>query len=202
MAVAAVRRIAIRPMTPADLRQVRRVERAAYGANVPRTPFERELQNGLAQYLVAVERGEAAHPRGFTAIRRLLRLGGWPEERILGFAGLWFTVDQLHLVTIAVDPCAQDGGIGQRLLLEAHRIATESELRTIALEVRPSNARALHLYEKFGFAPAGRLRAYYSDNGEDAIVMVTTEITSPDYVQRIAQLQQQHAARHGPDSEV
>ncbi len=202
MAVAAARRIAIRPMTPADLRPVRRIERAAYGPNVPRTPFEREIQNGLAQYLVAVERGgQSQQPRGFTALRRALHLGGQPQQRILGFLGLWFTVGQLHIVTIAVDPREQGGGIGQRLLLEAYRIAADAELGTIALEVRPSNARALRLYETFGFTHAGRLRAYYSDNGEDTIVMVTPELTTPEHAQRIATLRQQHADRFGDQFE-
>ena len=56
MAATATRRIAIRDMTTGDLRLVRRIERAAYGRALPGTPFERELQNGLAHYFVAVER--------------------------------------------------------------------------------------------------------------------------------------------------
>ena len=198
MAIDAQRRIAIRPMTAADIRAVQRVERAAYGPNVPRTPFEREITNGLAQYFVAVERGgEPEPPHGFDALRRLFHLGGDPDERVVGFLGLWYTVDQLHIVTIAVDPSAQTGGIGQRLLLEAFHVAAESELRTIALEVRPSNAPALHVYEKFGFAHVGRLRAYYSDNGEDALVMLTPELASAEHVALISSLREQHLARFG-----
>ncbi len=193
-------------MTPADLRQVRRIERAAYGPNIPRSPFEREMQNGLAQYLVAVERGASgrapAPPLSFTALRRLLHLGAQSQERVVGFLGLWFTIDQLHIVTIAVDPREQGSGIGQRLLLEAYRIAAESELRTIALEVRPSNTRALHLYEQFGYTHAGRLRAYYSDNGEDVIVMVTPELTTPEHLDRVEALRAQHAARFGEQFEA
>lgn len=135
-------------------------------------------------------------------LRRLFHLGAQGDERVVGFLGLWFTVDQLHIVTIAVDPREQGSGIGQRLLLEAYSIAAESELRTIALEVRPSNARALHLYEQFGYTRAGRLRAYYSDNGEDAIVMVTPELTTPEHVERVTQLGAQHSARFGEQFEA
>jgi ribosomal-protein-alanine acetyltransferase len=194
-------RIAIRSMTTADLREVRRIERAAYGTNLPGTPFERELQNGLAQYIVAVRRrsGPAAPPRAPTlgdAIRRLLRFGA-PEEPVLGFLGLWYTVDQLHIVTIAVAPDRQHQGIAQRLLLEAYRLAIEAEMKSIALEVRPSNARARRLYQWFGFEQMGTLRAYYSDNGEDAVIMLTPDLATPDYLERIRYLRDQHERKYG-----
>jgi ribosomal-protein-alanine N-acetyltransferase len=191
------RRIAVRPMTIADLRQVRRIERAAYGPNVPGTPFERELQNGLAQYLVAVERSAEAstrQPGVLDTVRRLLHLQPQAES-ILGFVGLWYTIDQLHIVTIAVDPALQHRGIAQRLLIEVHTLAVEAEMKTIALEVRPSNERARALYEWFGFQPQGTLRAYYSDNGEDAVVMLTPELTAPDYAAHLRALRTEHAAR-------
>jgi ribosomal-protein-alanine acetyltransferase len=202
MATAAVRRIAIRPMTAADIRQVRRIERAAYGASTPGTPFEREIANGLAQYLVAVERDESPPeeqrvPVG--PVRRLLHWlpGGGGTERIVGFVGVWFTVDQLHVVTVAVDPSAQHQGIAQRLLLEVYALATDAELSTIALEVRASNERARGLYEVFGFQRAGTLRSYYSDNGEDAIVMVTPALDTPDTLALLAHLRAEHARRYG-----
>jgi ribosomal-protein-alanine N-acetyltransferase len=193
------RRIAVRPMTTADLRQVRRIERAAYGPNVPGTPFERELQNGLAQYLVAVERPVDAVSRGpsvLDAVRRLRHLQP-PAETVLGFVGLWYTIDQLHIVTIAVDPALQHRGIAQRLLIEVHTLAVETEMKTVALEVRPSNERARGLYEWFGFQPQGTLRAYYSDNGEDAVVMLTPELTAPDYAAHLRTLRTEHMLRLG-----
>lgn len=180
MATVAEGRIVIRRMTESDLKQVRRIERAAYGASLPGTPFERELRNGLAEYLVAVERPDAgASDIGerhslFDSFRRLFSHD--PEPRVLGFLGVWYTVDQLHVVTVAVDPAEQGRGVAQRLLLEAHRLAAEAELATIALEVRVSNERARRLYEWFGFAQAGTLRRYYADNGEDAAVMLTPRL--------------------------
>jgi ribosomal-protein-alanine N-acetyltransferase len=45
------------------------------------------------------------------------------------------------------------------------------------LEVRESNTGAIELYKRFGFAPAGRRRRYYQDNGEDAVVMWRTQST-------------------------
>jgi len=200
MATVAEGRVLIRPMAEADLRRVRRVERAAYGPAVPGTPFERELRNGLAQYLVAIERAEAPpggeEPDGLLrSFRRLFARAR--EERIAGFAGVWYTVNQLHIVTVAVDPSEQGRGIGQRLLFECYRLACEAELRTIALEVRSSNERAQRLYEWFGFARTGTLRRYYSDNGEDAVVMLTPDLDDPEFMRHIRERREQHQARYG-----
>ena len=205
MATAPPGRIALRDMTTADLRAVRRVEAAAYGRVRPRTPFERELNNGLARYLVAVERTDAPPPRAHSwrdrATEALRRLFGRPRaadgERIVGFVGVWFTKDQLHVVTIAVDPAEQGKGIGQRLLLACHDIAADADFDSIALEVRASNARAQRLYERFGFRRTGTLRNYYSDNGEDAVVMLSDDIATPDGARRIEALREEHNSRHG-----
>jgi len=194
MAATTLARVAIRDMTLADLRQVRRIERAAYGRTPPGTPFERELAMDLAQYIVAVEHASDESSAGerslVAAVRRVLGLGR-DKERIVGFAGVWFTQDQVHIVTIAVDPTAQHRGIAQRLLLECHALAMGAEAKTMALEVRVSNERARRLYEWFGFARAGMLRGYYADNGEDAIVMLTPELTSPDFAAHIEALRKE-----------
>jgi ribosomal-protein-alanine N-acetyltransferase len=200
MATVAAGRILIRPMEVADLRQVRRVERAAYGSSMPGTPFERELRNGLAQYVVAVEQADEQPPEetsnGFLhSVRRLFARSR--EQRLLGFAGVWYTTKQLHIVTVAVEPSEQGRGIGQRLLFECHRLALEADLPTIALEVRVSNERAQRLYEWFGFNRAGTLRGYYSDNGEDALVMLTPELRDAAFAARIFELREQHHARYG-----
>lgn len=188
-------------MTASDLRNVRRVERAAYGTSMPGTPFERELHNGLAHYIVAVEQPEeSAEPvedaSGFLhSMRRLF--ARTHEDRLLGFAGVWYTTKQLHIVTVAVEPSEQGRGIGQRLLFECHRLAGDAELPTIALEVRASNERAQRLYEWFGFSRVGTLRGYYSDNGEDAVVMLTPELDEPSFAERVRALREQHREQYG-----
>jgi ribosomal-protein-alanine N-acetyltransferase len=167
---------------------------------MPGTPFERELRNGLAQYVVAVEQADEQPPEeapnGFLhSVRRLFARSR--EQRLLGFAGVWYTTKQLHIVTVAVEPSEQGRGIGQRLLFECHRLALEADLPTIALEVRVSNERAQRLYEWFGFNRAGTLRGYYSDNGEDALVMLTPELRDAAFAARIFELREQHRARYG-----
>ena len=195
-------RIALRPMTRSDLRQVRRIERAAYEDAWPQTTFEQELSNGLAHYFVAVElppedAAPSGPPRGALAtLRRLLRLGG-AGDRVLGFAGVWFTADQLHLVTIAVALDFQRRGIARRMLLHCFALAEDAGARSIALEVRPSNQRAIRLYELFGFRLAGRRAHYYANNGEDALVMVTPDRDERVFRQRVQQLRAQHRRCYG-----
>ena len=51
-----------------------------------------------------------------------------------------------------------------------------------------SNASALALYRRFGFAPAGVRKGYYADNGEDALVLWADPIDTDDYGRRLAAL--------------
>jgi ribosomal-protein-alanine N-acetyltransferase len=149
---------------------VRRIEVAAYGRDAwAEALFERELRNAFAHYTVAEGHGDHGAPR------------------VVGYAGIWFMVDQLHLASIAVDPERQSEGIGQRLLFDCVDRALDAEMEAIALEVRPSNERAVRLYEHFGFHKAGTMRGYY-DDGEDALLLITPPLDDPDWQARIAEV--------------
>lgn len=206
MAVTERTRIALRKMTRADLRAVRRIERVAYADAWPRATFDRELRNRMAQYIVAIERpqrGDAGPPPAtgrLAALRRRLGLGVTGEE-LAGYFGAWFTAGQLHLVTLAVAPDRQGRGIGQRLLIECLALASASGLRSVALEVRPSNERAIRLYERYGFTRAGRLPNYYANDGEDALVMVTPEYEPAEFAAHLDRLRAEHRASYGESFE-
>ncbi|MCB9482636.1 MAG: ribosomal protein S18-alanine N-acetyltransferase [Dehalococcoidia bacterium] len=186
-------RISLRDMTRDDVPAVKRIESAAYQDAWPARLFEKELANGFAQYVVAVEETADPPPAGpLTALRRAM-FGG-THERIVGFMGVWYMVDQLHLVTIAVDPGQQRRGIGTRLLLEVFDLAMEAELNEIVLEVRESNDRARAMYEAFGFRKAGQLLDYYKDNHETAIVMLSGALSQAG--ERIAAIREGLYAAH------
>lgn len=198
-ATAVARRVHLREMTRADLHEVQRIERRAYADAWPQTTFDTELRNELASYIVAIERPVDRDVRGAPrerpsrdgggvrdALRRLLGRGGPPPDRIVGFAGVWLMIDQLHIVTIAVDTPREGEGIGQRLLLECLAIAERAALPLVVLEVRPSNARARRIYERFGFRESGRLAAYYKNNDEDALVMIARDLHGDAMRARIA----------------
>ena len=186
-------RISLRDMTRDDVPAVKRIESAAYQDAWPARLFEKELANGFAQYVVAVEETADPPPAGPLTARRRAMFGG-THERIVGFVGVWYMVDQLHLVTIAVDPGQQRRGIGTRLLLEVFDLAMEAELNEIVLEVRESNDRARAMYEAFGFRKAGQLLDYYKDNHETAIVMLSGALSQAG--ERIAAIREGLYAAH------
>ncbi len=185
-------RITLRDMTADDIRAVRRIESLAYEDAWPSRTFEEELANAFAHYRVAVEQQPA--PDG--ALATLKRKLTGSHHRILGFMGCWYMVDQIHLVTIAVDPAEQGHGIGRRLLFDLFDLARTAELHTAVLEVRVSNTRARHLYEEFGFRLKGTLHQYYKDNDEDAHVMITGDLRDPDQIERLARLRREHHRRY------
>ncbi len=107
---------------------------------------------------------------------------------IIGFAGLWLMVDEAHITTIAMHPDHRGRGLGEFLLVNLIDIAYTIGARWVTLEVRVSNHTAQNLYRKYGFREAGRRPRYYSDNQEDALIMWTDEINSPDYKQKFLAL--------------
>ena len=93
------------------------------------------------------------------------------QEKIVAYAVAWFIVDEIHIGNVAVRPDYQGQGIGQAVL---RSILEEGERRGMTyatLEVRPSNTRALALYERFGFRRIAVRKQYYRDNREDALVL-------------------------------
>jgi len=70
-------------------------------------------------------------------------------------------------------------------------------MRTATLEVRASNHAAQNLYHKSGFRPCGLQRAYYRDNGEDAVLMSTPRLTHPAYEAYLASLGEELQERLG-----
>ena len=101
---------------------------------------------------------------------------GWPVvvrdgPDVVGYAVVWFIVDEIHIGNIAVHPDHQGEGIGRWLM---ERILEEGRRRSMVfatLEVRPSNRAALTLYERFGFKRIAVRRRYYRNNDEDAWVL-------------------------------
>ena len=150
--------IAVEPMRLSDVPEVIQIERLSFNAPWPAFAFEQELtSNRLAHYLVA-------------------RLGG----RVVAFGGIWLMVDEAHVTTFSVHPQHRRRGIGRRLLLGLADRAIELGAVRMTLEVRVSNLVAQALYRSFGFQPAGRRVAYYSDDGEDALVMTTPPLADPE----------------------
>lgn len=156
--------ILIESMGLADIPGVLDVERRSFSAPWPAFAFQQELTaNRMARYLVA-------------------RAGA----RVIGFGGIWLMVDDAHITTFGVHPDWRRRGIGRRLLLELAELAIELGSARMTLEVRFGNAAAQALYAGFGFVEAGRRPHYYSDDGEDALIMTTPNLGDPAMRERLA----------------
>ena len=150
-------RVVVEPMTIDDVGAVHEIERLSFSTPWPAHAFEQELKgNRLARYVVA-------------------RAGG----RVVGFAGLWLMVDEAHVTTFGVHPDWRRQGIGRHLLLNLAELSIAIGARRMTLEVRISNEAAQALYRGFGFDVAGRRARYYTDDGEDALVMTTPTLDDP-----------------------
>ena len=150
-------RVVVDPMRAEDVPAVHEIERLSFSTPWPAYAFEQELKgNRLARYIVA-------------------RAG----ERLVGFAGMWLMVDDAHVTTFGVHPDWRRQGIGRQLLLNLIELSVAIGARRMTLEVRPSNQSAQALYQAFGFEVAGRRPRYYTDDGEDALVMTTPSLADP-----------------------
>ena len=97
---------------------------------------------------------------------------------IVGMIVVWLIMDEIHIATLAVDPTQRRLQVGQRLLAFTLADGIKSGATKSFLEVRYGNQAARALYRKFGFEEVGIRKKYYSDNGEDAILMNLDPIDS------------------------
>jgi ribosomal-protein-alanine N-acetyltransferase len=116
-------------------------------------------------------------------------------ERVIAYAGIWLMVDEAHVTTFAVLPAYRRRGIGGLLLVQLMELAADLGAAVCTLEVRLSNAAARRLYQSFGFRPVGVRPRYYTDNGEDALIMTTDRLDGP----QMRELMAAKHARYGTD---
>lgn len=145
--------ITFRALTAEDAKGVARVERESFPTPWSREDFWREASNKFACYIVACE-----------------------DDHIIGFAGCWISFEEAQVTNIALTETRRGRGLGCRLMEAMMRAAAARGAERMTLEVRPSNAAALHLYERLGFSAVGVRKKYYQDNDEDAILMWHTKL--------------------------
>jgi [ribosomal protein S18]-alanine N-acetyltransferase len=116
-------------------------------------------------------------------------LGLWlapPQDPPLWAVGCaWTILDEAHIILMAVHPRYQNQGFGTGLLLALLKTARSRGMKYATLEVRASNAAAIALYTKLGFTSAGKRPNYYTDNGEDALVLWQSGLQSAEFKDRM-----------------
>lgn len=96
---------------------------------------------------------------------------GIEENQVVGYAGITVIAGEANITNIATHPDKRRRGIGKILLSHLIDICMENNFLLITLEVRRSNIAAIALYKSLGFEVEGERKKYYSDNGEDALIM-------------------------------
>ena len=198
------------------------IEKLSFPQPWPQNAYRREIQeNRMAHYIVARRLGDATSSGGpprdeqrpgapaqadlLGRLKGLLRPTDPPrspqlEEElrsIVGYAGIWVMTDEAHVTTIASHPDMRGSGIGEFLLVALIHRGIEVGARWMTLEVRASNAVAQNLYRKYTFKEMGVRRRYYSDNGEDALVMWTDALDSDSFEMTVAENERKLAERLG-----
>ena len=93
------------------------------------------------------------------------------DDRVVGYIGSQTVCGETDVMNIAVHPDYRRRGIGQILIEELIREISNLGSISLTLEVRASNAPALALYEKMGFAQVGLRKNYYRNPKEDALIL-------------------------------
>lgn len=141
--------IAIRAMCPADVAAVAEIEAQTFSQPWSRQGFLDALGLDGTLFLVAEEEG-----------------------KVLGYIGMYSAFEEGEITNVAVDVSERCRGIGGMLLTEAQETAERRGLLRIVLEVRVSNEKAIHLYERYGFVKQGIRKGFYDFPKEDAYIMM------------------------------
>ena len=136
------------PMTAELIPQIAALERACFSHHWTEEMLQQELWNEAAVIIVALRE----------------------DGVVLGYAGLQTVLDEGYINNVAVAANVRRQGIADELIAAFVRFG-QAKLAFLTLEVRASNAPAIALYMKHGFAQVGRRRGYYDDPKEDAILM-------------------------------
>ncbi len=142
----------IRRMTLDDVEQVIAIDQASFSLPWPERTFRYEVAENSASRPWVLD----------------------VDGRVAAMIVVWFIIDEAHIATIATHPDFRRQGLGKKLLVHALMAAKEEGAQTALLEVRVSNDDAQEMYRKLGFVEVNRRLHYYSDNGEDAILMTAS----------------------------
>lgn len=138
----------IEKMTSAHIKQIASLEKMCFVHPWSEKSIEEELFNENALFLVCTD-----------------------GERVLGYIGMSFVLDEGYIYNVAVDENFRNRGIATSLINELVVFAKKNSFSFLTLEVRESNAKAISLYSDFGFVKEGERKGYYSEPKENAIIM-------------------------------
>ena len=138
-----------REMQKKDIDRIYEIEKLCFLSPWSKKSLNDEIKNSLAHYLVLEVEGEV----------------------IAAYGGMWVLFEEAHITNIAVHPDFRGNKYSKLLMLNLMRKALMFDAHQMTLEVRENNLIAQQLYLSLGFSVQGRRKRYYSDTGEDALLM-------------------------------
>lgn len=127
--------------------------------------------------VVAVEAASQLSPWSGEIFKKCFEAGsiGWVvelDQQLIGFIVILAQAHEVHILNLCIHPTFQHQGYGYQLLKQALDTMKEAGNYFVYLEVRRSNLKAIHLYQKMGFTQIGERKEYYSGlpKREDALV--------------------------------
>jgi len=163
-----MQQIQIQPLTKPYLEQVVKLDRACFGGLWTKGAYEREIDSPNSLLLALLT----------------------PEDQLIGLGCFWAIVEEAHITLLGIDPDYRRQGLGELLLCQLLEAAIAWPLERATLEVRVSNEAAIALYQKLGFAIAGRRKDYYPTPPEDALILWHSHLDDPTLEKTLQKLQQ------------
>jgi ribosomal-protein-alanine N-acetyltransferase len=147
--------VQIREMTEADLPMVAALEAENFSMPWSQKGFADALCREDTIFLVACDAG-----------------------RLLGYVGVYCSLDEGEITNVSVDAAARRTGIGESLMTQLLERLQRRDVCRVLLEVRKSNTPAIRLYEKLGFSMLGIRRDFYERPREDACMMAYPTVST------------------------
>ena len=138
----------IEKMNSSHVAQIAQLEKICFSDPWSEKSVASELDNKLAFWLVAAE-----------------------GDTVAGYIGSQTVIDETDMMNVAVHPDFRRQGIAEALVNTLVENLKKMGSRCLTLEVRASNAPAIALYGKLGFAEIGRRKNYYRNPREDALIL-------------------------------
>lgn len=138
----------ILPMNETHVSAVAELEKLCFSAPWSERSIASELQNEYSLWLVEERDGVA-----------------------VAYVGSQSCPPEADVMNVAVAPAFRRQGIGEGLMVALMDALRDKAMESLTLEVRASNSSAIALYDRLGFVEVGRRPNYYTDPGEDALIM-------------------------------
>ena len=140
-------KVIYRDMAPDDVPYISRLEQETFSMPWSADSFLEMISNKNARYYVAQKDGQ-----------------------IIGGCGVLMAAGEGNITNVVVAPDARNQGVGTGMLTHLMEQGSSEGLTAYTLEVRVSNAAAIHLYEKLGFVSEGIRPGFYEKPTEDAMI--------------------------------